>query len=65
MKCLFLLFSKFLGGRGKSQITETEDTESVDAGVHLYRHEMNFCSTTTTKHLQIQKRDKSCQQKLG
>jgi hypothetical protein len=32
MNCLFLLFSNFLSGRSKLQITETADTESTDTG---------------------------------
>jgi hypothetical protein len=34
---------KFFSGRGKSWITETADTESVDIGAHLYIHIYYAC----------------------
>ena len=35
-KRLFLLFSNFFSGRGQPRVTETADTKSADAAVHVY-----------------------------
>jgi hypothetical protein len=37
---------KFFSGRGKPQIVETTDTESVDMGARLYYDLMQFSGTT-------------------